>query len=117
MKPRPKNIKKKMNIIGGGLSTEIIKKALDKVSEIQANAQKNELISKISSKMETAGFVPVFLDGNFKSDYVDFQIEFLNPASSGIIISAKNLKYNLSFVIGLSSLIDVDEKNKENIKK
>jgi hypothetical protein len=111
MKPSPKNIKKQMNIIGGGLSTDIIKKALEKVSEIQGNTQRNELISNINSKMETAGFVPAFLDGNFKSDYVDFEITISNPASSGIFISAKNLKYNLGFVVSIFVGFDGVEKN------
>ena len=61
-----------MNIIGGGLSTDIINKALKMVQEIEATTQKNTLISNIGSKMKTAGFVPAFLDGSFKSDYVDF---------------------------------------------
>ena len=102
MKPRSKNKRGSMNIIGGGLSSDIINQALKMVQDIKATTQKNTLISNISSKMKTAGFVPAFLDGSFKSDYVDFQVEFGNPALKGITIRVKNLKYNLSFTVILS---------------
>ena len=107
MKPRSKNKRGSMNIIGGGLSTDIINKALKMVQEIEATTQKNTLISNIGSKMKTAGFVPAFLDGSFKSDYVDFQVEFGNPALKGITISVKNLKYNLSFKVILSGTPEI----------
>ena len=91
-----------MNIIGGGVSSDIIKQAFEKLKEFEATTKKAQLISNISSKMETAGFVPAFLDGSFKSNYVDFQVEFGNPALKGITIKVKNLKYNLSFTVLLS---------------
>ena len=128
MKPRPKNKRSKMNFIGDSVSKAEFQKIaqslqglegdiFDKVQEFikQTSPAKESLLEKIQSKMETAGFVPAFLDGNFKSEYVDFQVEILNPASSGIIISAKNLKYNLSFVIGLTGDIQMDNSNQDNL--
>ena len=109
MKPRPKNKRSNMNIIGGGMSSDVIQQAFQALREFEATTKKNQLISNISSKMETAGFVPAFLDGSFKSQYVDFQVEFLNPASSGINISAENSKYNLSFAVALYAVFKMSK--------
>ena len=88
------------------MSDDEFRKVTEQLKDVfrtERNSQKDKLVSNISSKMETAGFVPAFLDGNFKSDYVNFRIEFLNPISSGIIITVSNKKYKLSFIVGMNS--------------
>ena len=91
----------------------------DKIQEFikQTSPAKESLLEKIQSKMETAGFVPAFLDGSFKSEYVDFQVEVLNPASSGITITAKNLKYNLSFKVMLYAVMKMTQDDLSKIEK
>ena len=66
---------------------------LKDVFRTERNSQKDKLVSNISSKMETAGFVPAFLDGNFKSEYVNFKIEFFKYTFPIFFFFTINMRY------------------------